>query len=120
MSTDDHSIHLRDNYGQVGQTLTNCTNMIQQQSAGEVKALLEVLERDVRFIIEHLPPEKAKEGPKLEKKFTEIITQATSAEPEREWYDISAKGLLEASKWVHDFTGNIAGTIGKLGKLLWP
>jgi hypothetical protein len=28
--------------------------------------------------------------------------------------------LLEASKFANDFAGNIAGTIGQLGKLLWP
>jgi hypothetical protein len=28
--------------------------------------------------------------------------------------------LLEASKYVKDFTGNIAGTIKNLGKSIWP
>jgi hypothetical protein len=33
---------------------------------------------------------------------------------------VSAEGLLEASKWVKDFAGNIAGTIATLGKFIWP
>ena len=33
---------------------------------------------------------------------------------------VSAEGLLEASKFVQDFSGNIAGTLGNLGKTLWP
>jgi hypothetical protein len=31
---------------------------------------------------------------------------------------VSSEGLLEASAFVKDFTGNIAGTIGSLTKLL--
>ena len=49
-----------------------------------------------------------------------LVDQASAKEPEREWYSLSAKGLLEASKFAKDFTGNIFGTIGQLGKLLWP
>jgi hypothetical protein len=30
------------------------------------------------------------------------------------------EGLLEASTFVKDFSGNIAGTIKNLGKSLWP
>ncbi len=42
-----------------------------------------------------------------------------SAKPNRTLYSVSSDGLLEASKFVNDFTGNIAGTIGSLTKLLW-
>ena len=49
-----------------------------------------------------------------------LVKQATNPKPNRKWYSLSAEGLLEASKWVKDFTGDITGTVGKLGRLLWP
>jgi len=48
-----------------------------------------------------------------------LVKQATSEKPNRKWYSVSAEGLLEASKWVKDFSGNIAGTVGQLEKLIW-
>lgn len=45
---------------------------------------------------------------------------ATAATPNRRWYSVSAEGLLEAAKYAKEFTGEIAGTIGQLGKLIWP
>jgi hypothetical protein len=115
---DDHSIKIGgDNYGQIGQTLTNCTNMIQQQSPGERKNLLEQIEQEVKALITKLPEEKKGEAAE---DFSQLVKGATAATPNRRWYSVSAEGLLEASKFVKDFTGNIAGTIGQLGKLIWP
>ena len=118
--THDQSVHVRDNYGQVGQTLTNCTNMIQQQAPGERKSLLEELVRQVRQLIAALPAEKQAETPQLVENLELLVKQATSAKPNRKWYSVSSEGLLEASEWVKDYSGNIAGTIMNLGKLLWP
>ncbi|WP_395736395.1 COR domain-containing protein [Prosthecobacter sp.] len=120
MNTDSHNLTIHGNVtnAQVGQTLTNCTNTINEQPAGERRDLLQELTKQVEALIQQLPPDKAKEAPKVANKLNQLITQATSPEPEREWYDISAKGLLEAAKWVHDFAGNITGNVEKLGKLL--
>ena len=116
----DQSVHIRDNYGQAGQTLTNCTNMIQQQAPGERKSLLEELVKQVQQLIAALPAEKQEETPQLVESLELLVKQATSAKPNRKWYSVSSEGLLEASAWVKDYSGNIAGTIMKLGKLLWP
>ena len=115
----DQSIHIGGNVinSQVGQTLTNCTNMIQQQAPGERKDLLEELAKQVQQLIAALPADKQQ---KAAKNLERAVEEATSAEPDREWYSVSTKGLLEASKWVKDYSGNIAGTIMNLGKLLWP
>jgi hypothetical protein len=117
--THDHSIHIGSNVtnAQVGQTLTNCTNMIQQQAPGERKGLLEELEKQVQQLLKVLPAEKQEEAAgNLEL----AVKAATSAKPNRAWYSVSTKGLLEASTFVKDFSGNIAGTIKNLGKSLWP
>ena len=119
---DNRSINIGGNVvnSQVGQTLTNCTNLVQQQAPGARKDLLEALSRDVRKLIEGLPPEKQKEAPKVADKLETLVKEATKEEPEREWYALSAKGLLEAAKWVKEFSGDLGGTILNLGKLLWP
>jgi internalin A len=119
---DDHSINIGGDVinSQVGQTLTNCTNMIQQQVPGEKKDLLDLLRQEVEVLIKRLPENKKAEAPKLAKKLETVIDQATSEEPERPWYDLSAKGLLEAADWVKDFSGKIGGTLLNLGKLAWP
>ena len=59
------------------------------------------------------------EAPKIASKLQTAITQATTEAPEREWYSLSAKGLLEAATWVKDFSGQIGGTLASLGKLMW-
>ena len=115
----DHSIHIGGNVtnAQVGQTLTNCTNMIQQQAPGERKDLLEELGKQVQQLLKALPAEKQEEAAgNLEL----AVKAATSAKPNRAWYSVSTEGLVEAAKFVEDFSGNIAGTIKNLGKSLWP
>ena len=119
---DDHSIHVgRDVVNsQVGQTLTNCNNIIQQQPEGEKKNLLEQLQADVRTILDKLPSDKKDKESEIADYLKTVVEQSTGkAPPNRPFYSISAKGLLEASKWVKDFAGNIFGTIGQLGKMLW-
>ena len=118
----DQSTHIGGNVinSQVGQTLTNCTNMIQQQAPGERKDLLEELAKQVRQLIAALPVEKQDEAPHVVENLEMLVKQATSEKPNRKWYSVSSEGLLEASKWVKDYSGNIAGTIANLGKRLWP
>jgi hypothetical protein len=115
---DDHSINIGgDNYGQVGQTLTNCTNMIQQQAPGEKKTALEALEKEAKALIAKLPDDKKEDAAgNLEL----AVKGATAATPNRKWYSVSAEGLIEASKFVKDFSGNIVGTLKNLGKTVWP
>lgn len=112
--SDDHSIHIGGGVtnSQVGQTLTNCTNIIRQQAPADRKALLEQLDRDVPKLIEALPEEKKDEAVQ---DYKLLVEQATAAKPNRKWYSVSAAGLVEASKFVKDFSGNIAGTLVNLG-----
>ena len=114
----DNTINARDIINsQVGQTLTNCTNMIQQQAPGEKKTALEALEKEAKALIAKLPePMKEEAAGNLEL----AVKGATSATPNRKWYSVSAEGLIEASKFAKDFSGNIVGTIKNLGKAMWP
>ena len=118
---DDQSVNISgDAYGQVGQTLANCTNMVQQQAPGPRKELLDLLTRDVKKLIASLSEEKKDEAQQVAKDLERLVETTTSEKPNRRWYSVSAEGLLEASQWVKDFTGNIGGTLLNLGKALWP
>jgi internalin A len=105
---------------QVGQTLTNCTNMVNQQAPGKKKDAMDALRRDVEELIKQLPTDKMDKASKVAKNLETTIQQAAEAEPDREWYSLSAKGLLEAATWVKDFSGKIGGTIKNLGTIIWP
>jgi hypothetical protein len=87
-----------------------------QQAPADRKALLEQLDREVPKLIEALPEEKKDEAIQ---DYKLLIEQATAAKPNRKWYSVSAKSLIEASKFLNDFTGNIAGTLLNLGKKIW-
>ncbi len=118
-STDSHAISISNStvQGQVGQTLTNCTSIINAQPKGEKKALLEALQKDVRALIERLPEEKKLE---VADDLKMVVDQATAETPNRKWYSVSSQGLLEAAKWAGDFTTSITGTVGRLTKLVIP
>lgn len=72
----------------------------------------------MRQLIAALPEEKKETIPEIEENLEMVIKQATSERPNPNWYEVSTEGLLEASKSVKEFTGNIAGTLGTLGKLV--
>jgi small GTP-binding protein len=103
--------------GPVAAKMENCTSIINQQSNGERRDLLQTLERETRALISKLPPEKQ---PQAAKEFERLVESADEKSPNRRWYEVSAEGLLEASKFAKDFAGDLAGTIGQLGKAIWP
>jgi len=91
--------------------------MIQQQAQGERKDLMQQLEREARELITALPGDQQK---KISKNLDLAVKSVTDEEPDRDWYDTSTKGMLEASKFANDYSGTIAGTIANLGKSVWP
>ena len=50
----------------------------------------------------------------------ELTEGVTSGTPDRAWYSVSSKGLLEAAKFVKDFSAEIGGTLKNLGSTFWP
>jgi hypothetical protein len=95
--------------------------MVQLQPPGEKKELLEQLQADVKKLILAFPAEKKDKESETADYLKAIVEQSTGkVSPNRRFYAVSADGLLEASKWVKDFSGNIIGAVGQLGKLIWP
>lgn len=118
MNQDVHSVNVgRDNYGHTGLTLANCSNIVEQHAPGAQRDLMEEVEHEVKKLIAALPDEK-KEIPAGD--LEHLLKGATASPPNRRWYEVSASGLMEASGWFKDFTGNIAGSIRNLGKAIWP
>ena len=116
---DDHSIHVGGNVvnSQVGQSLTNSSNMIQTQPPGNRRDWLEQLQGLAQQMMNELPEDKKGEAAE---NLEMLVKQATSEKPNRRWYSASAEGLLEAARLAKGFSGNIAGTITNLGKAIWP
>lgn len=113
----DQSIHIGGNVtnSQVGQTMTNCHNMVQQQAPGERKDLLETLHKQVQQLIAELPEGKKDEASAVAENLELLVKQVTSAKPNRKWYSVSSDGLLEAASWVKNFSTEIGGTLTRLG-----
>jgi hypothetical protein len=116
--TDDHSIRIGGSVinSQVGQTLTNCTNMIQQQAPEWKRTLLEQLQSDVQKLLEQLPGANVEDAPQVAENLELTRETGNRGQANRRWYEVSPKGCWEASKWVKDFSGSIGGTIRQLGK----
>jgi len=117
----DTSIHIGGSVinGQVAQTMLNSRNIVNGHSFGEAKGLLDQLQAQVKELIEKLPADRTDDAEQIAENLQMLVKQATSKKPDRKWYSLSAEGLVEASKFVNDLTGNIAGTVGQLGKVLW-
>nr|WP_081983983.1 COR domain-containing protein [Massilia sp. JS1662] len=103
---------------QIGQSLQNCTNLIHSQPDGEKKALLSEITKETTKIIEALPEEKKPESEQITNNLEQLVKQATSEKPNKQWYSISTEGLIEAANWIKDYSGNIVPTLEKLGKIL--
>jgi hypothetical protein len=66
------------------------------------------------------PPEEKQQLKKMVEDQLKALTEGvTSGTPDRAWYSISSKGLLEAAKFVKDFSGEIGGTLKNLGSSFW-
>lgn len=103
----------------IGETLNQCSAVINNIENSERKATMEQLHEQVKQLIDKLPPDKAKEKSDAAESLKRMVKVVTDKEPEREWYSVSAEGLLKAAKWVGDFGVEIGKTVTKLGGLIW-
>jgi hypothetical protein len=103
------------------QTLDRCLNAIQQVENPELKVGLEKLHNDVTSMLANLDGKQDhRRAAQVRRNLASLIRAVSQPDPQRKWYTLSAKGLIEASRFVKDFTGNIAGAVGQIGKVLWP
>ena len=107
-------------HGPVATVMRECTNIISNQPPGERKDLLETLHKQVGELISGPSGEKEQFKKMTADRLKELTEGTISGTPDRAWYSVSSKGLLEAAKFVKDFSGEIAGTLKNLGKCFWP
>lgn len=100
-------------------TAKNITNSFNKAASAEVnddlKERLKELNIAVAKLAAQLPAEKAEE---VSKDIQALTAEATSKEPRRKWYELSADGLVEAAKAVKDMAAPIATAVGAVLALL--
>ncbi len=112
---DDHSIHARDiTNSQVGQTLMDCTNMIQQMPAGQPKELLEKLLAELEPVREEM---KGKDAKVLDGHLAKLTEEVQKPEPDRGVLSLTAQGVVEAAETVGKIAKPVVATVGLLLKL---
>lgn len=105
---------------QVGQLvadqITNAMNRVQESDVpDELKTRLAELNTLVEQLVKKAPPEvQAKAAKNLEA----LTKEATSKTPDREWYSVSANGLIEAAKAVGELAAPVAGAVKAVLALL--
>jgi hypothetical protein len=98
------------------QTITNSFNHCANPAAAESE--LAALKNLLAGLMANLPEDKKEE---VEVYAEDLEKSATSTDLKaKKKFSLSARSLLEAAKWVKDFTGNIGGTLLNLGKAIWP
>jgi len=105
---------------QVAAVMNDCKNIINNQPTGERKQLLETLQKQVADVLSGPPEEKLQLKKRVTDELKELTEGVTSGTPDRAWYSVSAKGLLDAAKFVKDFSGEIGETLKNLGRTIWP
>jgi hypothetical protein len=79
-------------------TITNSFNKVAQAEApDELKEQLKKLHEEVKEMLQHLPEKKQKQAAQDLKTLSD---EALSEEPRRAWYELSAKGLMDAAQAV--------------------
>ena len=100
--------------------MKDCTSIVNSQPPGERKELLETLQKQIGEVISGPPEEKQQLKKMVADRLKELTEGVTTGTPDRAWYSVSSKGLLEAAKFVKDFSSEIGDTLKNLGTSFWP
>ena len=100
----------------VADLINSSFNAVEKSTAtDEMKGLLKNLTHQVGEMIKSMPEKDAK---KVEKNFDMLVKEATSEEPDQQWYEVSAKGLVEAAKALGEAGKPILELVPKVLALL--
>lgn len=97
----------------VSTTVNN--NMMEYDRDPEIKYLIKQLNEAIKVVAPNADPSHIK---KMGKNLEALSNEISSDEPEREWYEVSLKGLKEAAKAVGEVATPIIDIINKLSPLL--
>ena len=79
--------------------MKDCTSIVNSQPPGERKELLETLQKQIGEVISGPPEEKQQLKKMVADRLKELTEGVTTGTPDRAWYSVSSKGLLEAAKF---------------------
>ena len=97
-------------------TIQDSFNTLEQSGvSGELKDTLTELHKAVATMTAELPEEQANQAARDLRDLTE---EATSAEPRRKWYSLSAEGLKEAAENLADIGKPVMELVGKVLTIL--
>jgi hypothetical protein len=100
----------------VANTISNSLNRVAKSDApDEMKKRLEELHELVKNLAPKLAPDDQE---KAAKNLEVLAREATSKKPDRAWYDVSAKGLMEAASTVADMAAPITKAVQAVLALL--
>ena len=106
----------------VAQYMKDITNSVNQNiskstESEEVKTLLAQLTKEISNVAEQVPGETVTQlGDDVET----LSKETARAQPRREWYEVSLKGLKKAVEAIGELANPIAATLAKLWPLLLP
>ena len=86
-----------------------------EEKSDEIKTLLQTLVREFALIAENLSPDEAEEGADSLETLTKEVVRET---PRREWWELSAKGVVAAATAVGDVGLKAIALTEQLGSLL--
>lgn len=115
MNQDDHSttygtriqgdVVIEGNVTDAFNTINNIGTAPAQQ---DLAARLKKLHEEAKQLIKALPADEAEQ---VSRDLKALVDETTSKKPRREWYEVSAKGLLEAAKSVASMTTPITAAV---------
>lgn len=101
----------------VADQINNSFNRVKDSEApDDIKQQIETLREQVTELVKGLDEKKAQV---VKNKVDAICNEATSPEPDKTMFDVSAKGLGEAASAVLDIAPKIVATLKVLGTLLF-
>lgn len=81
----------------------------------DLRQKLEALTLEVANLVKELPPEKAES---VSKDLSALTAEAVSTNPRRQWYELSANGILEAAKTVAELAAPVTTAVKAVLALL--
>lgn len=104
----------------VGAHMQNITNTIQQLSPerAELRAALEELHKNVEPVLVELTKTNPEDAEKAAKRLDQFVEAVKEEKPDKDFLQVTSKGLIDAAKTVAAMAGPIIGTVGKLRGLL--
>lgn len=121
MSTQNVNINNSTIHGSViaAEKIENCFNALQESKADdETKQLLEQLLNEIKALNEKVPESQMQAVENMAKRADTLINESKSESPEKEWYELSLKGITDAATSLGEIATPVMNIVEALSPLL--